>query len=233
MSRSPRRGRRGMTLLEILVSLGVMAMVSLLLYGAFDSMSRGRKGETMRSDRTRQARDAMDRMQRELQSAFLSLHQPSNQALWTRTTAFVGQSSSQFDRVDFAAFAHRRVERDAKESDQTEIGFFVVKDPNVDGKMDLVRREQAPIDLDPKRGGVVNVLVEDVEAFDVRYLDPLSGQWVESWDTTQATGQLNRLPIEIRIQLAVKGVRKDDDPFRYTTKFLLPMTQALTFGIPR
>lgn len=228
-----RRSMRGMTLLEVLVSLGVMAMISLLIYGAFDSISRGRKGESMRSDRTRQARDAMDRIQREVQSAFLSLHQPSNQALWTRQTAFLAQSNPQFDRLDFSAFAHRRVERDVKESDQCEVGYFVVKDPNVDGKMDLVRREQAPIDLDPKRGGVVNVLVEDVDSFHLKYLDPLTGQWVDTWDTTQTTGQLNRLPIEVRVQLAVKAVRKDDDPLRYTTKFMMPMTQALSFGIPR
>lgn len=230
---SRRRRALGMTLLEALVALGVMAMLSLLIYGAFDSLSRGRKGEALRNDRTRQARDAMDRMQRELQSAFLSLHQPSNQALWTRQTAFLGQSGANYDRLDFSAFAHRRVERDEKVSDQCEVGYFVVKDPDVDEKMDLVRREQAPIDLDPKRGGVVNVLVENVESFDVRYLDPLTGQWVETWDSTQTTAQLNRLPIEVKITLTVKGLKKDDEPFRYITKFMMPSTQALTFGIPR
>ncbi len=228
-----RSSRRGMTLLEVLVSLGVMAMISLLIYGAFDSITRGRKGEAMRNDRTRQARDAMDRMQREIASAFLSLHQPSNQALWTRQTAFLAQNNPQFDRLDFSSFAHRRVERDAKEADQCEVGYFVVKDPDVDGKMDLVRREQAPIDLDPKRGGVVNVIVEDVESFDVKYLDPLTGQWIETWDSTQTTAQLNRLPMEVRISLAVKGVKKDDEPFRYTTKFMIPAIQAVSFGIPR
>lgn len=222
-----------MTLLEILVSLGIMAMISLMIFGAFDSLSRGRKGEAMRNDRTRQGRDAMERMQREIASAFLSLHQPMNQAMWTRQTAFIAQNNAQFDRLDFSAFAHRRIERDTKESDQCEVGYFVVKDPDVEGKMDLVRREQAPIDLDPKRGGIVNVLVEDVESFDVRYLDPVTSQWVETWDTTQTTGQLNRLPIEVKIMLSVKGVKKDDEPFKYITKFMVPTTQALTFGIPR
>ena len=64
--------------------------------------------------------------------------------------------------------------------------------------MDLVRREQAPTDFEPKNGGVVNVLAEDVELFDIRYLDPLTGQWLETWDTTQLTGQLNRLPLEVK-----------------------------------
>lgn len=227
-----RRRARGMTLLEILVSLGVMAMISLLIYGAFDSLSRGRRGESLRSDRARQGRDAVERMARELQSAFLSMHTPTNQALVTRLTAFYGQNSSQYDRVDFASFAHRRIMKDAKESDQAEIGYFVVKDPEVEDKMDLVRREQAPIDLDYKRGGVVNVLAEDVERFDLRYLDPLTGQWVESWDSTQAMGQFNRLPLEIRIELELKPV-KNTPPFRYVTKVMMPMQLPLTFGIPQ
>ena len=221
-----------MTLLEVLVSLGVLAMISLLIYGAFDSLSRGRKGEALRVDRARQGRDAMDRITHEMQGAFLSMHNPQNLSLVTRQTAFIATNSSTFDRIDFATFAHRRVEREVKESDQAEVGYFVVRDPDHDDKMDLVRREQAPPDYEPKKGGVVNILAEDVELFDIRFLDPLSSQWVESWDTTQLTGQLNRLPLEVKVTLVLKPV-KNSPPFRFVTKFVLPMQQPLSFGIPR
>lgn len=221
---------RGMTLLEILVSLGIMSMIALLIYGAFDSLSRGRRGEALRADRARQGRDAVERITRELQSAFLSLHTPTNQALVTRTTGLYGQSSARFDRVDFTSFAHRRIVQGARESDQTEIGYFVVPDPEVDGKMDLVRRAQAPIDYDFKKGGVVNVLAEDVEKFDVRYLDPMTGQWLDTWDSTQMMMQFNRLPLEVRVELELKPVR-NTPPFRYVTKVMMPMQQPLKFGI--
>jgi general secretion pathway protein J len=230
--RARARSQRGMTLLEVLVSLGVLAMISLLIYGAFDSLSRGRKGEALRVDRARQGRDAMDRITHEMQGAFLSMHNPQNLSLVTRQTAFIATNSSTFDRIDFATFAHRRVEREAKESDQAEVGYFVVRDPDHDEKMDLVRREQAPPDYEPKKGGVVNILAEDVELFDIRFLDPLSSQWVESWDTTQLTGQLNRLPLEVKVTLVLKPV-KNSPPFRFVTKFVLPMQQPLSFGIPR
>ncbi len=227
------KGRaRGMTLLEILVSIAILAMISLLIYGAFDSMSRGKKGEDQRSERARQGRDAVQRMTRDISSAFLSMHNPQNIALSTRTTAFIGYNGAPFDRLDFAAFAHKRVEKEAKESDQCEVGFFVVRDPDVQEKMDLVRREQLPMDTDPKRGGVVNVLAEDVELFDVRYLDPLTGQWKESWDSTQALGEANRLPLEVKITLTLKNVPLGT-PSTFTTKFILPMQQPLSFGIAR
>lgn len=221
---------RGMTLLEIIVSLGVLAMISLLIYGAFDSLSRGRRGEALRADRARQGRDAIERISRELQGSYLSLHTPTNQALVTRTTGFIGQHSSQYCRLDFTSFAHRRITKDSHESDQAAVGYFVVKDPNVDGKMDLVRREQAPIEYDFKRGGVVNVLAEDVERFDLKYLDPLTGQWIETWDSTLLTAQQNRLPLEVRIELELKPVR-NTPPFKYVTKVMVPIQKPLQFGI--
>jgi len=221
-----------MTLLEVLVSIAVLSMISLLLYGAFDSLSRGKRAESMRSERARQGREAIARISRELSAAYLSAHQPTSAALVSRMTAFIAQQDSTYDRLDFAAFSHRRLEADARESDQSEIGYAVVKDPDVDGKMDLVRREQTPIDQEPKRGGVVNVVAEDVESFDLRFLDPLSGLWIETWDTTQTTGQLARLPLAVRVSLTLKGVR-GGPPLVYSTKIILNVREPLTFGVAR
>jgi general secretion pathway protein J len=232
MSRRVLSDRRGMTLLEVLVSLAILAMISLLIYGAFDSMSRGRTGEGERSERARQGREALLRMTRELSESFLSLHNPPVLSLLTRTTVFVGQNSTPFDRVDFTAFAHRRMTRDAKESDQCEVGYFASDDPEVSGKTDLARREQTPIDLDPLRGGVVNVLAENIEAFDIRYLDPLTGTWGDTWDTTQTYGQFNRLPLELKISLTMKGL-PGNDATTFTTKVMQPMLKPLQFGIPQ
>lgn len=223
---------RGMTLLEVIVSIAIMTMVALLIYGAFDSLSRGKKGEEMRTERTRQGRDAMARIVRELSGAFISAHVPTIPSMQTRITAFIGQNNPEFDRVDFASFAHRRIEKDSKDSDQAEIAYFVVRDPNVDGKMDLVRREQAPIDMDPKRGGVVSVLAEDVVGFELRYLDPISGTWIDTWDTTQAAGQGPRLPLEVRVSLSLKGL-KNGPPFVFTTKAFFQIQQPLSFGFPK
>jgi general secretion pathway protein J len=187
----------------------------------------------MRADRSRQARMALERMVHELSSTFLSAHNPMLLALVTRQTAFVGQNSTPFDRLDFTAFAHRRLTRDAKESDQCEVGYFAAEDPDNQGKMDLARREQFPIDILPTRGGVVNVLAEDIELFDVHYLDPVTGLWGETWDTTVTMGgQLNRLPLEVRITLTMKGVPGMESS-TYNIKTMLPMQSPLSFGVPR
>lgn len=223
---------RGLTLIEILVGLAIMTMVSGLIYGSFDSMRRAKKNEGDKIERARQARSALFRIERELAGAFVSGHVPQDRALLVRATAFIGQNNPQFDRIDFASFAHIRVMADAPESDQAEIGYFVVKDPVNSDKFDLVRREQHPIDLEPKTGGIVNVLVEDVEMFDIRYLDPTTGQWIETWDTVGLSNQPNRLPLEVQIILKLAHVRPGSESL-FVTKTHVQVREALSFGFIR
>jgi general secretion pathway protein J len=232
MNRRARARSRGLTMIEIMVAVAILAMIAVLIHGVMDSLSRGKKAEAIRAERAHEGREAMQRIVRDLSAAYLSMHVPSVPALQTERTAFVGRSSTQFDRLDFTAFAHLRTERDAHESDQAEVGYFVTRDPDVADKFDLVRREQTPIDIDPLKGGIVNVVAEDVQEFDVKYLDPMTSQWVETWDSMQVTGQPNRLPLEVKITLVLKGVG-DGAPYSYTTKIFLPMQQPLSFGIPQ
>jgi general secretion pathway protein J len=229
---SPSNARaRGMTMIEVMVAIGILAMVAVLIHGVIDSLSRGRKGEGMRAERAHEGREAIQRMVRDLSGAYISTAVPAVPALMTSRTAFVAKSSIPFDRMDFTSFAHLRTERDSHESDQAEVGYFVVPDPEVPDKMDLVRREQTPIDYEPLKGGIVNVVAEDVEKFDVRFLDPMTAQWLETWDSQQVTGQPNRLPYEVSITLVLKGVG-GGPPYSYTTKVFVPIQSPLAFGNP-
>ena len=188
-------------------------MVAVLIHGVIDSLSRGKKGEGERSERVHEGREAMQRIVRDVSAAYISLHVPTNQALVTEKTAFIGRSSIQFDRLDFSAFAHLRTERDSHESDQAEVGYFVVPDPEVPEKMDLVRREQTPIDIrsaegrrrQRRRRGRSK---SSTSATSTR----MTGQWVETWDTTQITGQPNRLPLEVSDHPRAQGRRRRGRP---------------------
>jgi general secretion pathway protein J len=207
--KSRRASTRGLTLIEALVSLGTLALIGSLIYGAFDGMSRSRRSITKMNDRYHQGRAAIQRMSREIQMAFVSKHGDftTNSTMISqqvRKTAFIGKHAGTFDRLDFTSFAHRRLNRDAHESDQCELGYFGVRNPDT-GTMDLARREAKYIDMEPTKGGVVNVLVEDVQSFDIQYFDAAISEWVDTWDTTQATGQLFRLPQQVLITLVLNG----------------------------
>ncbi|HMY14761.1 MAG TPA: type II secretion system protein GspJ [Polyangium sp.] len=207
MKRIGRHSQAGLTLIEAMVSIGILALIGSLIYGAFDGMSRSRKGITQMADRYQQGRSAMARMAREIQTAFVSKHGDFSSsstmlAQQARKTAFIGKDNGSFDRLDFTSFAHKQL--GPHESDQAEIGYFGSRNRDT-GATDLVRREDKYLDMEPGKGGVVNVLVEDVERFEIDYLDPVTKEWVGEWDTTQAAGQPWRLPMQVRITLVING----------------------------
>lgn len=232
--RTRRAAERAMTLLEVLVSVGILAMVGTLIYGALDGMQRSRVGIERVGDRYHQGRQALSRISRELQSAFLSMHQPLQIATSVRTTVFIGTDSGTSDRLDYTSFSHQRLVRNRHESDQNELSYFMGRDPDRNDKYDLLRREQREIDLDPTHGGVVNVLCEDVTAFELMYLEPSMDTWLSAWDSSQIAnqGQYGRLPLQVKVTLVLRG-GEGERPIKLMTKVALGMQTPLTFGIPR
>ncbi len=228
---------RGFTLVELLVAIVILSLISVLIYSAFSSMKRSREGIQRVEDRYREGRLAMARMTRELQSAFISLHAPLNTALLVEKTAFVGSTGTPADRVDFDSFANRRIDRNSHVSDQCELSYFGSPDPDHSGVIDLARRVSTTLDLDPKKGGRVEVLATDIDLFDLQYLDPLTGTWLETWDTTQSiTGQPARLPVQVRIVLVLNGGNRQgyaraEASIRLVTKVSLPIQNALSFAV--
>lgn len=224
--------RRGLTLLEVLVAITILAMISIIIYGAFDGLARSKNGLGKINDRFHSGRSAMRRLADEISSAYLSLHQPFIPALVVRNTIFLAKDTSPADRLDMTTFSHRRVIANSRESDQNELSYFGSPDPLVSGKIDLARREQAVIDIDPTKGGVVYVLADDIDLFDLKFLDPTTGIWLDQWDSSSATGQLNRLPLMVSITLVLKG-GPSGKPVKLEEKVPLQMIQPLTFAMPR
>ena len=216
---------RGLTLLEVMVSVAILAVIATLIFGAFDGMRRSREGISRVGDRYHEGRTAIARMSREISTAFISLHRPVDTRLLVRQTLFIGTTKGSVDRVDFTSFSHRRTGRDTRESDQNELSYFGSADPS-SRAIDLARRESANIDEDARRGGVVQVLARDVDSLDLSYLDGISGEWSEEWDSTQSLGQTERLPAQVRIALALnRGL--GEEPLMFVTKVSLGMQSPI------
>jgi len=228
MAMRNRASERGLTLIEVLISISVLALVGSLIYGAYDGMARTRKGLSGINDRYHQGRTAMGRMAREIQSAFISVNGQNvlNPVMQVRQTAFVAADEGDMDRLDFTTFAHRRTLQNAHESDQCEVGYFVERNPDT-GLMDLLRREDKYLDMEPTKGGVVNILAEDVKSFDIQYFDDVMNEWVDTWNTLNATGQPARLPKQVRITLILNG--PNDKPIAFRERVDIPMQAVLNF----
>ncbi len=224
-----RRTRGGFTLLEVIVAIAILSLIAVMVYSSFFSMARSKRNLQEVASRYQQGRSALDRMSRELSAAFVSAHRPFTQVQPVRETAFIGSDERPTDRIDFTSFSYRRLKRDAHESDQAEIGYFGSTDPENRDKVDLVRRVSKYIDDDPTRGGIIQVLAEDVASLEISYLDPLTGEWTDSWDSTQPAGQLGRLPSQVWITLELNG-GPGDATIKFETKTTIAIQAALNFA---
>jgi general secretion pathway protein J len=237
-SKPARRARRlrGFTLLELIVSVTVLAFVTMLLYGAFSGMKHTRDGLTRVQDRYREGRTALARIVRDLESAYISQQLPINQSLAVLKTAFIAKQSTPADRIDFNTFTNIRRDRNSHVSDQLEVSYFSEESLETSGTVDLVRRSSQKLDLYPDKGGRIDVVATDIDLFDLAFLDPTTSQWVDTWDTTSATGQQNRMPLQVRVTLVINGGRRSSagrmrQNLRFETTVPIQIINPLTFAI--
>jgi general secretion pathway protein J len=228
-----RRSSQGVTLIEVIVATAILAIVSTLLYSGFAQTARNKKLIESEAARHHEIRMGLERVARELSMAFVSAQPNPNEALQVVKTGFVAKEEGGGSRIDFTSFSHQRLYRDAHESDQNELGYFLTDDPDDRSKKALARREQRRIDDDPLEGGTAQVLIHDVKSFELSFLEPLTTEWLTTWDTTQAAMQPNRLPTQVKIVLTVPNVRGRGPEQTFVTRASLPLQYALNHATYR
>ncbi len=191
----------GFTLVEVLIAVSITAVVGAMAVGAFQRASAARQAVEEQDERVAGARAALGRMARELQSAFLSEHF-DRLRYRDRPTLFKGRGGSGRDSLLFATMAHTRAVRDAKESDQSVVEYYVDADPDAPGANALFRREKIRIDDEPDRGGTKAALLRNVVGFEVTYWDWQKQEWARDWST--APGERLLLPSRVRIKLTLR-----------------------------
>ncbi|MGB8330935.1 MAG: type II secretion system protein GspJ [Polyangiales bacterium] len=219
--------KRGFTLLEIILAVTVLSLVGTMIYEGFSQTALNKARVEEDVDRSRVVHMVLERMARELSMAFVSTHVNPSLDLRVVQTAFIGKDNGKDDRIDFTSFSHRRLYRDARESDQNEISYFVTEHPDDSRITVLARREQNRIDEDPRRGGKSQILIEGVEEFNLEYFDPLLSDWVQTWNTQDILAQPNRLPTQVRIRLTVTDPRHRNATQTFGTRVSIPLTYAL------
>jgi general secretion pathway protein J len=232
----PRRAAEGFTLIELLIAVGVLSAICVLIYSAFAGMRSSKEGVERIDDRLHEGRETMRRLTRELSSAYISMQRPLDLQFVVVKTAFIGTRGTPADRLDFNSFSNRRFDKNSHESDQCELSYFGLADKKQSGVTDLVRRISPRLDAKPERGGRVEVLATDIDLFKLRFLDPLTGQWVETWDSTDTVSHTNQLPIYVHVKLVLNGGRRSfvgrgQGTLRFETKIPIQMYQPLTFAI--
>jgi len=233
---------KGFTLMEILVAVGILSMVSAMVYGSLSVTLRSQRLVMKTQEVYHSGRVALNRMARDLSCAFLSKHV----GLMERVTETVFKGGS--DEVVFTYLCHTRVFPTRPESDQGVVSYFLESGKGK-GK-NLVRREKAYIDDRPEREGDELVLAEGVKTLDIEYWDKDQEDWTDAWKaelddmepiiqdaearktqkvmkkilTGEDEDEEFRLPTRIRITLVLLDEWGED--YRFETQVELRMKEA-------
>jgi general secretion pathway protein J len=219
------RRARGFTLIEIMISVAILAMVTTLVWGSFKQTFKTKTAVEAQSSRYRTVRVGLQRLARELSMAYISQNEDTSQP--ERRTLFVGKHSMGGDNVRFSYFGHQRLYQDANEADTAQVEYFTARNPDDSRKTDLLRRETRRLaNYKPTdQPNEVDVVTDDIVSFKLDYWDQRDKQWREEWVTNSADGQPDRLPGRIRITLTVHDERGKEVPF--STEVRVPMQEPL------
>ena len=224
MTRSARLSRRGFTLIEVIVSLVLVAGIAAFTFTSLRSSFAMRDYMEQQDATDRSARVALQKIERELRLAFLT---KNTTAVNTYKTVFVGKNDGDLDSLFFATFAHRRMYHGTPEGDQAEVTIWLDDGPD-DTKI-LFHRESGRIDEDPDSDGTILPLASGVVKFDLDFLNSQTGDWAEEWDSTG--NELNKLPRAVQILLVLQGPDPDDEDEKvdhtYLTTVLLDMADPI------
>lgn len=223
---SPRRGSHGFSLAEAMVAVAILALIGILTYGTFARAMDARDRALKITAHYHEISQAMLRMGHELSMAFLSRHK--NCADPRSDTLFTASHHGGGMRIDFTSFSHTKIKKDAAESDQNALSYYLDRDPKDPNLSVLMRREKKRIDEKPKEGGRVDILARGIDELSFQFYDPKEDRWDDEWDSTN-TNYRNRVPMFVRIQIKAKDLNGHEETFVTKTRIYL-QKPLLIFG---
>lgn len=223
-----RRSNRGMTLIEVLIAVAILSLLVSSIAINLRTTTTGMKEVGHVQEHYAIIRNGMARMTSDLSMAYLSFNRPLNDP--KNYTLFEGKDSFDADTLAFSSFSHVRIRKDANESDQAVIQYFVQDDPEDRSRSHLYRREtkrltgEKPEDLEEFYPAYV--AIENVVGLDLKYWDSRQEEWLDEWDTTKTDMQPDRLPERVWIALKVLSPGSDE-PQEFHAQVALMMQERV------
>ena len=186
--------KRGFSLIEILVAGALLAIMGVMLMTTLNSSIEVKDRVDGISNRYYLIRQAMSRMAREIAMAYTSKHKNANYAVIN--TQFKGEKSS----LSFVAFGGFVRMKNAKESDQREITYFVETDMRK-GSSALMRKEKVNPTALLGEEGRVQILCPHIKSINFKYWNHQMKTWEDEWRTEGMGGTHSDLPLRVLIEM--------------------------------
>jgi general secretion pathway protein J len=196
----------GFTLLEVVISVGILAVILTIVYNTFNSSMKAFSAMENEGDAYAQARIVLSRMEEEIASIYISdISDEKNK------TGLLGEDRDEYDlpadSLHFTSLSHIRWVKDSRESELCEIGYYLEKDEETGF---LFRREDWNVDGTLEEGGRPLELAEGVDGLNFRYYD--GDEWVDEWDSRIKKG----VPKAIEVVLIMRDPRRTRITFSNT-----------------
>ena len=214
-----RQPQRGFTLIEVLLAVTLLLGVATAVYSSMHTSFETKNMVSELNDRHHEARQVISRMAKELRQAFLrdELNQALREEGPTMVTRFLGQE----DELYFQTAAHLRLQAGSRESDQSEVQYFLRRSnrdtPYKDGQT-LYRRESKRLDDDPEKGGTVWPVLDGVKALKLEYWDEAKAIGDDAWQSDWDSNDNKTLPSRVRISLVLVSERESGKDIRFVTQ---------------
>lgn len=211
------RRENAFTLIEVLVSIALLALMTTMLWFSFTNAFLAIDETGRDADVVRQARQVMNRLGKEVSMAYLSRHQVNLagglQDINQIQFGFLGTEEGDGDKLSFTSVANTKLYQDFNESDQAEISYYLEPDPRSKRRLNkLMRRVDVTLDDDFEEGGKVYPIAYNVKELRFRYYDKNKDEWYEVWDTARSE-TANRLPWAVEIVLVMEDPDKEERVF--------------------
>ncbi len=205
----------GFTLMELMLSIALLALIMIILFSSFHAVAAGKLQAEARLRSDQEARSLMWMICRELRGAVFTPLIPSHVLLVGQA---VKQGGMPMDSITFATLdpGHRRA-LDGFSAEEV-VSFSAVPNPQHRGWFMLSRSERSgliqtanPPSLPP------TILATNVISLHFRYFNGF--QWLESWDSTSSpAGQA--LPQAVSVELTMGSGKR---PTYLSTTIPIPM----------
>jgi type II secretion system protein J len=217
-----RTSHSGFTLIEVLLSLAIFTVIGISTVRHISQLQSTKTAAFEKVELFDGMRSALSLMRNDLSQSFHVLLDDlgeDNKRLLQRNqpvphTVFDGRKTE----LIFTSLSHRVFYADKRESEQSEISYFLFQTPGAKYPS-LMKRESGIIDADPFQGGKVIKILDNVSYLKFEYWDQEQVKWVEDWTSEQGS-KIDKFPLAIRMTIKVENL-KGDEPLEITTSFKL------------
>jgi general secretion pathway protein J len=208
------RAPRGFTLIEMMLAIGVLALILSMLASSFSAVAHSKVHAEGRLMVDREGRSLLWQMAGELRNAVQTPYAASNVGLFGNGRMGNG---APIDTITLSTFSGGHRKAITGLTPETIVTYNLVPNSNQQGWYMLTRSQQSGL-LTNGAQPLTTVLADNLLSLHIRYFD--GDKWSESWDSSsQPKGKQLPVAAAIQIRMAAPGGRVMD----FATQVTLPM----------